>query len=283
MGGPKLAHDIVFRDIENINTSFHNSGIQGTVKVVRTETINSDEFACQAQMLDRILNSNEPNFVRLREMKAEVNADIVIIVVNESSQCGIAASYGDMSRAFLLVHYECLGKNYSMARQMGYLLGCGNLKSESGRFNTVSNTAYAYSYEDEDGKELPPYSFTTIMGYTDEKNSGKDDDFNLIPYWSSSTVLYDNKPTGDPSHDNAAEISHALKQITVKRVPYGNQHIENEVLEPYELIKAGSKRKYELSGMTMEPLSECEIRSQKIQLTGRVLIKAGSKVRLVIE
>lgn len=235
-------------------------------------------------MLSDLLTDRESFLSRLHQERYNYSADIVIIIVDEPSQCGIAGAYGDVAQAFMILHYGCLGANYSMARELGYLLGCGNNESQSGRFNPASQSAFAYYFENEE--DIEGQSFSTIMGYTDEEISSTEDDFDMIPYWSSAdtnNVRYHNRRVGDQSHDNAGQIRSALPGVSNYRFDYGMLEVDADVLLPYNHLELSTKRKLTLSDVDMEPNSNAVIKSKQVRLTKGTKIKRGAKVRISTE
>jgi hypothetical protein len=281
MGGPQAAELKILTEINNVNQSFVNSGIDGYLKIVRTDVLNLHEDICMYDMLNFILTVRDGELGRLHQMRANYAADIVAVIVNEPSQCGISGAYPMPSQAFMLIHYECLGANYSMARQLGYLLGCGNNESQSGRFNPFSRTAYAYYYDNDE--DIIGTSFSTIMGYTDERISANEEDFDMIPYWSSADTInirYQNKAVGDKIHDNAGQIRSALPSVSKYGMIYGLLRLPADTLAPYNRLDLRTKRELEFSEFDIEQNTDSYIKSKRVRFTKRVIIKRGAKVRI---
>lgn len=151
-----------------------------------------------------------------------------------------------------------------MARQLGYLLGCGNNETQSGRFNLNNDKARAYYYNNEDDDDESK-SFSTIMGYTDERISSTESDFNLIPYWSTAdrTVSYKGKSVGDAAHDNACQIRQSLKLVSQYREAFGMLTTVDTRVRPYNMIKIESKRELDMIGFSLEAESMSQMKSKK--------------------
>lgn len=280
LGGPVAALHAVKTDIENINRSFGNSKIDGYIKLVRTDLFNDAPPLCMVDLLNEVVTVRQPASLQLSLMRSECSADIVIIIVDEPTTCGLSGEYRDASQAYIVLNYKCLGRNSSMARQLGYLLGCGNHESESGRFNPFNDNALAYFYEDEDDESK---SFSTIMAYTDERISSNEPDFNLINYWSTPdrTVLYMGKPVGDATHDNAAQIRQALKFVSRYKEEYGMLTTIDTRVRSYNMINMASKRELNMVSLNLEAESMSEMRSKKVRLSGNGRIAAGATARFV--
>lgn len=232
MGGADSATIKTERDIANINQSFVNSNINGNVRLVyRGDYQFPDTNMDMQDMLNYILFTRDWMRGTINDLWQDFGADVVVFIVDDSIQCGLAGDYHDANQAVIILNYKCMGANYSMARELGYLLGCGNNETQNGRYNSFSNTAYAYFHDYELNGDTV---FSTIMGYTDEQLAANDDDFNMIPYWSTpdtASVRYMGLPVGDSVHNNGSQIRKALPYIaryedenTILKMQYFNLH-----------------------------------------------------------
>ena len=205
------------KTVNNINISFKNSEIHHRVKLASIERVQRTSNSCPSTHLDYLINDNDKHWDRLHALRDKYKADVVALIVNDPSRCGLSGKALNANDAFIIIHYECLLENYSLARQLGYLYGAGNHEKQSERFNPNSDPrAYGFWYEDEEDED---YHFSTIMGYTDEvlsyrPNDPSYNDFDLIPYWSNPGRTYNGKKTnyttvltGDENHNNAAVIN----------------------------------------------------------------------------
>lgn len=279
LGGPEATSKHVFQDVNNINQSFINSGINARINVVYTAPLNFPQVGCMYTLLDLVVSiKGGPPIQDLHEKRNDFAADIVMIIVDEPSQCGISGSYGAIDEAFLIVDYRCLGANYSMARQLGYLLGCGNNDSQSGRFNSFNEDAQAFFFENEREKS----SFSTIMGYTDESISSTTEEFNMIPYWSSgdtNTIRYKGIPVGDEAHDNAQQINLNVSAIVNYRNIYGNIRMRKIRVRSYNKLESKAVRILDYEDSWFEDEAEAYMRAKRIRLT-KMRIEKGASVSI---
>lgn len=282
LGGGAAAKQQVFAAIGNINQSFVNSRIDGYVKLVCTYQFNESDPFCMYDFLNRVVTLNGSEMLRLQTKRNIYSADVVVVIVDEPSQCGISGVYGNGAQAFIVVHYGCIGANYSMARQLGYLLGCGNNEDQSGRFNFENETAQGYIYLEEE--DINGVSFATIMGYTDETLSSNEDDFDMIPYWSTSdtTVRYHNKPVGDAEHDNAAQVRLGLARVAAYKEEFGLLRAANVDVAPYNVANLRVRQRLDISNSYIEDRSDARFNAKRIRLMDGVRIKRGAHVQIGI-
>lgn len=277
MGGKAHALKAMETEIENINKSFEISRIDGKVVLVRTGEVDL-KSQCMSDAFNYVKTLKNKSLKSINLMRNTYAADIVIYIVDGGEQCGITGTYGDPSEAFIIVRYDCMGRNYSIARELGYLMGCGNDKEDNGRYNESNDYSYPYTLKNENGDDI----FTTIMGYTDEINSSKVPGFIMIPYWSTSNPLvrHNGNPVGDADHDNARQVMTGLQTIADYRCPNPVLLVEMDDVQPYQLERLNAKRAIHMISADYEPNSDAVIESEYVKIEDtRVRKKARWKVR----
>ncbi len=277
MGGPQNTLVKIVTAVRNINQSFINSNIHGYVNIVHTDLVQLMETGCMYDMLNHVLTNTTPDVEKLNEDRTNFSADIVVVIVNMPDRdCGLSGDFNNPQQSFILVHYDCIMENYSIARQLGYLLGCGNNQKQSGRFNPDSaSTAYGYFYEDETGDNQ--LGFTTIMGYTDELKSSQYGDFNMIPYWSNPDINYRGNPVGDEWHNNAKQINNFLPTVTTYRTEFANLSLQNTLFIPYTFSTISVDDNLYLQDLTVQAESLSSFIGSNIRVK-RTRIEPGADV-----
>ena len=117
--------DLVHLSVEQANQSFANSGI-GNIKLrlVHQELIDYDEsdgehFNHLYRMVDGV-----GVFSRVRALRNAKRADVVALIVDDPSGCGLSTRVGaDADEAFIVVHHSCAALTYSMAHEVGHIIG----------------------------------------------------------------------------------------------------------------------------------------------------------------
>src|SRR5262245_39439450 len=117
--------DLLELAIEQANDTFRNSGL-GNIKLrlVHTEAIDYDESDDdQFKHLYRLVDG-EGVFKNVRRLRNEKRADIVGLVLHSPTGCGLSTRVGaDAEEAFFVVHHACAAITYSLAHELGHILG----------------------------------------------------------------------------------------------------------------------------------------------------------------
>ncbi len=132
----------------------------------------------------------------------QVSADIGILLINNSSSCGLASSIGSTAEtAFANAHWDCATGYYSFGHEIGHL--------QSARHDPradSSTTPYAYGHG---------YRYTgdrndwrTVMAYN---CSGRFGGCPRINYWSNPYRTYNNQPMGTVSESHNARVLNETK------------------------------------------------------------------------
>ena len=57
-------------------------------------------------------------------LRDKYRADVGVLIVDDPSGCGLATRvYADAEEAFAVVHHECAATSYSVAHEIGHLIG----------------------------------------------------------------------------------------------------------------------------------------------------------------
>ena len=133
---------------------------------------------------------------KLRDQK---RADIVIFVVDSPTGCGLAtrvAAYAD--EAFAAVHHECATTTFSVAHEIGHLIG-----ARHDRALDKSTRPFPYGHGYVNAK-----LWRTMMSY---KSSC--DGCPRLPVWSNPELKIDGDPAGDPETHNARVIAEQAARV----------------------------------------------------------------------
>lgn len=125
----------------------------------------------------------------LHAERALTQANIVVVLLNSTTYCGLAPLYASAQYAFTAVSRTCATGNYTFAHEIGHLLGATH-DPENG---TNNKYAYGYGYK-------RPGMWRTIMAY-DCSTGGRCPRLN---FWSSPNLTYHGEPLGNAQQfDNA--------------------------------------------------------------------------------
>jgi peptidyl-Asp metalloendopeptidase len=161
--------------IAESNQSYVNSNVGITLQLAGyyTTTYNSVGMSTD---LSRFRGTTDGYMDSVHSTRNSVAADVMMLVVNDSSSCGLASGIGSSaSTAFAAVYWNCATGYYSFAHEIGHL--------QSARHDPAAdptNTPYAYGH----GYQAPNKAWRTIMSYNCSPSCPR------INYWSNPNVTY---------------------------------------------------------------------------------------------
>jgi hypothetical protein len=185
--------DILFHAIEDANKSFRDSGLGNiTLRLVHSQEIDydgrsDDHFNHLYRMVDGI-----GPFKEVKRLRDEKRADIVGLMIDNPNGCGLSTRVGpDSESAYFVVHHSCALINYSIAHEIGHILGARHDRRVD---PTITPYPFAHGY-------VSGTEWRSLMSYNDACGGCP-----RIPYWSNPRVMYHDQPTGSASNDAARVI-----------------------------------------------------------------------------
>jgi len=193
--------DLLALAVEEANATFRNSGIGNvSLRLVHTQMIEYDETEDdQFTHLYAMVDGLGP-FGNVKKLRDEKHADIVGLIIDNPTGCGLSTRIGPTSdEAFFVVHQACAATTMSIAHEIGHILG-----ARHDRFVDENDAPVAYGHGYVNGGK-----WRDIMSY----NAGCGG-CPRIPYWSNPRVLYKGEPTGTPAADNARLILELAERVS---------------------------------------------------------------------
>jgi hypothetical protein len=180
--------------VDETNQSYVNSGVNISMNRVYTGQVTYSEsgrsFSTHVNYLKGTTDGQMDNVHTLRNSYA---ADVVVLVVNDSEACGIAAAIkATASSAFAVAHYTCITGYYSFGHEVGHLQG-----ARHDRYVDGSTTPYAYGH----GFIPASKSWRTIMAYGN--NCGN---CTRIQWWSNPLKTYGGVAMGTSTYEDNARV-----------------------------------------------------------------------------
>jgi peptidyl-Asp metalloendopeptidase len=193
--------DLLALAVEEANATFRNSGIGNiSLRLVHTQMIEYDETEDdQFTHLYTMVDGLGP-FGDVKKLRDEKHADIVGLIIDNPTGCGLSTRIGPTSdEAFFVVHHACAATTMSIAHEIGHILG-----ARHDRFVDENDAPVAYGHGYVNGGK-----WRDIMSY----NAGCGG-CPRIPYWSNPRVLYKGEATGTPAADNARLILELAERVS---------------------------------------------------------------------
>jgi peptidyl-Asp metalloendopeptidase len=192
--------DLLAMGIEQANETFRNSGIGNiSLRLVHTQAIDYDES--EGEHFDHLYRMVDGvgAFRDIRRLRNEKKADIVGLVVDDASGCGLSTRVApDSEDAYFVVHHSCASITISIAHEIGHILG-----ARHDRAIDTNNMPFAYGHGHVNGK------WRDIMSYQQSC-----DGCVRIPFWSNPRVKYNGEPTGTDAEDNARVILEQAERVS---------------------------------------------------------------------
>lgn len=190
--------------ITESNQGYTNSGVQITLQLAGLYTTTYTESGSFSTDLSRFRGTTDGYMDNIHSLRNQNTADVAMIVLNNSSSCGLASAIGaTATTAFASVSRTCTTGYYSFAHEIGHLQSARHDPA-----NDPTNTPYAYGH----GYQSPTKAWRTIMAYNCSPSCPR------INYWSSPLRTYGGQAMGTTTRsDNARVLNNTRATIAAFR------------------------------------------------------------------
>lgn len=195
-----LDKDLIALAVEQTNESFANSGVGNvTLRLVHSQKVDYDESDGEHfEHLYRMVDA-KGGFKSVRSLRNEKRADVVALIVDDPSGCGLSTRVAaDADDAFVVVHHSCAALSYSIAHEIGHIIGARHDRSLD-----QNTTPFPYGHGYVNGKK-----WRDIMSY---KSSC--DGCPRQPFWSNPTLTFMGDRGGSADTDNARVILEQAERV----------------------------------------------------------------------
>jgi Metallo-peptidase family M12 len=186
-----IEHELVDLAIGETNRSFRLSNL-GHIKLRLVNTYQTDyvEEGAHFDHVWRFADKGDGYMEEIHGLRDQYRADVAILVVDDSKGCGLATRVrADADEAFAVVHHACAAANYTLAHEIGHLIGASH------ELSYVNGTKWR-----------------DIMG-SKESCGGCPS----VPLWSNPTVLIKGEAAGTAELDNARVIAEQAARVAAFR------------------------------------------------------------------
>jgi metallopeptidase family M12-like protein len=193
--------DLIALSIEQANQSFANSGMGNIeLRLAHQQQINYDEAKGEHfEHLYRMVDGKAP-FENVHALRDEKRADVVVLIVDDASGCGLSTRVAaGADEAFSVVHHTCAALTYSIAHEIGHIIGA---RHEKALDSSTMPFPYGHGY-------VNGTKWRDIMSYRQSCNGCP-----RVPYWSNPTIKIRGEPGGSVDADNARVILEQAERVS---------------------------------------------------------------------
>jgi hypothetical protein len=188
---PDIKLELIDPAIEGANASFRLSNLGHIrLRLVHAYQTGYAEEGTHFDHVWRFADKGDGYMEEIHSLRDEHRADVAVLIVDDPKGCGLATRVeADADEAFSVVHHECAATNYTLAHEIGHLIGARH------DLSYVNGTKWR-----------------DIMGYKESCGGCA-----RVPVWSSPTVLIRGEPAGTPELDNARVIAEQAARVAAFR------------------------------------------------------------------
>jgi hypothetical protein len=196
-----INRELVELAIEETNQSFRNSGLARIrVELVHTYETAYVEDGEHFDHLWRFADKGDGYMEEVHALREKHDADVAVLVVDDPKGCGLATRvFSDPEDAFAVVHHECAATTYSVAHEIGHLIGARHEVEVD-----KSTTPFPYGHGYVNGTK-----WRDIMSYKESCGGCP-----RLPVWSNPRLTIAGEPAGTPKADNARVIDEQAARVS---------------------------------------------------------------------
>jgi hypothetical protein len=190
--------------IEEANESFRISGV-GNIKLRLVHSYQTDymEEGAHFDHVWRFADKGDGYMEEIHGLRDKYRADVAVLIVDDPQGCGLATRvFADADEAFAVVHHECAATSYTVAHEIGHLIGA---RHDLGMDKVMNPFPYGHGY-------VNGTKWRDIMSYKESCGGCP-----RIPVWSSPKVLINGEPAGTLELDNARVIAEQAARVAAFR------------------------------------------------------------------
>jgi hypothetical protein len=188
-----VTRELVELAIEESNESFRASKL-GHVKLRLVHAYQTDyvEEGAHFDHLWRFADRGDGYMEEVHGLRDKYRADVAVLIVDDAKGCGLATRvFADADEAFAVVHQDCAALTYSVAHEIGHLIGA---RHEISMDKSLTPFPYGHGY-------VNGTKWRDIMSYRESCNGCQ-----RVPVWSSPDVIIGGEAAGTADLQNNARV-----------------------------------------------------------------------------
>ena len=199
-----VVREVAALAIEESNEALRISGL-GHIKLRLVHAYQTDyvEEGSHFDHVWRFADADDGYMEEIHELRNRHHADVAILIVDDNKGCGLATRvYADPDEAFAVVHQDCAVLTYSVAHEIGHLIGA---RHEINVDRAMTPFPYGHGF-------VNGTKWRDIMSYRESCGGCR-----RVPVWSNPRVLIDGERAGTPNEDNARVIAEQAARVAAFR------------------------------------------------------------------
>jgi hypothetical protein len=199
-----IKRELVELAIEEGNESFRLSNLANVkLRLVHAYETDYVEEGAHFDHVWRLADKGDGHMEEIHALRDKHKADVAILIVDDAQGCGLATRvFADADEAFAVVHHECAATTYTVAHEIGHLIGA---RHDLSLDKVMTPFPYGHGY-------VNGSKWRDIMSYREACGGCP-----RIPVWSSPKVLVKGEPAGTPDLDNARVIAEQAARVAAFR------------------------------------------------------------------
>lgn len=195
-----VSRDLVALAVEEANQSFRNSGV-GNVQLKLVHAYQTDyvERGSHFEHVWSFADRGDGVMEDVHALRDTYAADVALLIVHDPAGCGLATRVAaEADEAFAVVHHECAATMYSLAHEVGHIIGARHDFALD-----MSSEPFPHGHGHVHGTK-----WRTMMSYKDTCN-----DCPRLPVWSNPYVRVRGAPAGSTTANNAKVIADHARRV----------------------------------------------------------------------
>ncbi len=195
-----IGKDLIALAVAEANQSFKASGIPNLqIKLVRAYETNYVEKGTHFDHVYQFTEKGDGALDEIHKLRDKHRADVALLIVHDLNGCGLAAGVAaPAERAFAVVHHGCAAATYSLAHEIGHIIGA---RHDPGLDNNADPFTYGHGF-------VNGNKWRTVMGY--EHSCGG---CPRLPVWSNPDVLIQGESAGNEFSNNARVLREQAARV----------------------------------------------------------------------
>jgi hypothetical protein len=194
-----IKRELIELAIEEANESFRRSGLEHIkLRLVYAYQTNYVEKGTHFDHVWRF-HDKDGYMDEIHGLRDKYHADVAVLIVDDANGCGLSTRvYASADDAFSVVHHGCAATTYSLAHEIGHLIGA---RHDLNTDDTQTPFPYGHGY-------VRGTKWRDIMSYKESC-----DGCTRLPVWSGPKVIVDGEPAGSDDLDNSRVIMEQAARV----------------------------------------------------------------------